>query len=119
LKPVGNKAAGKKLLTVRLGPTTAIAIEVRRGTKLDKSPMSVADEGTIVYRVDTTRNGDTRNEKSGPFELVSNPTKTTSGWNQYVVGTLKPNETTVVENFEIKVVQSAVDGDYVSVKRRN
>lgn len=114
LTPVGDKSEGKKLLTVKLGPATAIAIEVRRATRLDKSGMQASDEGTIVYRVDTSKSAD-----SGPFELVSNPTKTSPGWNQFVVGTMKPGEVTVIEGLEIRVLQSTAVGDYVSIRSRD
>jgi len=114
LTPVGNKTEGKKLLMAKLGPATAIAIEVRRATRLDKSGMQASDEGTIVYRVDTSKSAD-----SGPFELVSNPTKTSPGWNQFVVGTMKPGEVTVIEGLEIRVLQSTAVGDYVSIRSRD
>ena len=53
LTSVGSKSAGTKIAIIKLSPKTALAIENRRQTELDK--LRPDQEGVIVYRIDTAK----------------------------------------------------------------
>lgn len=111
LSPIGDPAIANKLVIIKLSSTTALAIEARRKSPFED--LKSSDEGVIVYRVDTTKS-----QGQGPFKIVSNPSKTLNYQNfQEVLGTLKPGESVTDSGFEIKVLQSASAGDFVSIKK--
>ena len=122
LSPVGVTSPLKKMLVVQLNPSYALAIEVRRETSFDRSSFLSEQGGVIVYRVDTTKQGNTGSPNEGPFKILSNLEKKVvyiNGANQipYTVGTMKPGESIEVEGVRIEVLRSVLEGDYVSIKQ--
>jgi hypothetical protein len=122
LSPVGVASPLKKMVVIQLNPSNALAIEVRRDTSFDRSSFLSEQGGVIVYRVDTTKQGNTGSPNEGPFKILSNLEKKVvyvNGANQipYTVGTMKPGESMEVEGIRIEVLRSVLEGDYVSIKQ--
>ena len=111
LSPIGVISSGKKMVVVKLSDTSALAIEVRRKSPFET--LNSSDEGVIVYRVDATKS-----QGQGPYKIVSNPNKLITYQNfPEILGTMKPGESVVDSGYEISVLQSVTDGDYVSIKK--
>lgn len=76
-----------------------------------------------MYRVDTTKQGNTGLLNEGPFKILSNLQKrvtyVSNDFNQipYTIGTMKPGESMEVEGVRIEVLRSVLEGDYVSIKQ--
>lgn len=123
LSPVGESSELKKMLVIQLNPTNALVIEVRRKTSSDRSTFLNEQSGVIVYRVDTTKQGNTGMPNAGPFKILSNLEKkviyVSNGSNQipYTIGTMKQGESIEVEGLRIEVLRSTVEGDYVLVNK--
>ena len=111
ISPIGTISDNKKIVIIKIDPTNALAIEVRRKSTFDN--LKNSDEGVIVYKVDTTKP-----QPQGPFTIISNPSKVINCENfTCVLGTMKPGEITKTAGLEIKVIQSNSEGDYVSIKK--
>ena len=125
LSPVGVTSQLKKILVIQSNPAYALVVEVRRETSFDRSSFLKEQGGVIVYRVDTTKQGNTGSPNAGPFKILSNLQKTityvSNDSNQipYTIGTMKPGESMQVEGVRIEVLQSTAEGDYVSVSKVN
>ncbi len=111
LSPIGVTAKDKKMVVIKLSPTSALAVEVRRKTPFED--LKPSDEGVIVYRVDTTKG-----QGLGAYSIVSNPNKSITNQSfPEVLGTMKPGESVTDSGYVIKVLQSTSVGDYVTVKK--
>lgn len=111
LSPIGTPTDSKKLVVIKVDDNHAIAIEVRRKSPFEN--LKSSDEGVIVYTVDTTKS-----QGEGPYEIVSNPTKTMVYQNfPEIIGTMKPGEKVTIGGYVISVIGSTSDGDYVSVTK--
>jgi hypothetical protein len=125
LSPVGVTSQLKKILVIQSTPAYAIVVEVRRETSFDRSSFLKEQGGVIVYRVDTTKQGNTGSPNAGPFKILSNLQKkityVSNDSNQipYTIGTMKPGESIQVEGVRIEVLRSTAEGDYVSVTKVN
>ena len=73
------------------------------------------DLGTIVYKVDVTKNGDTRDGNSGAITLLNDDKRKVFDKVDYGLGTIKQGETINNSGFQIKVLQSTSSGDMISV----
>jgi M6 family metalloprotease-like protein len=106
ITPLTENAPGVKAAIVRISETQALVMENRR-----KSPLNPIEEnqtGVLVYLVDGTINPG----KGAVTILYSNLTRT---YDNRLVGTLKPGDSVKHQNIIVKVLSSAVAGDYVSV----
>jgi hypothetical protein len=111
LSPIGVTAKDKKMVVIKLSPTSALAVEVRRKTPFED--LKSSDEGVIVYRVDTTKG-----QGLCAYSIISNPNKSITNQNfPEVLGTMKPGESVTDSGYVIKVLQSTSAGDYVTVKK--
>ncbi|NQW06665.1 MAG: hypothetical protein HQ476_04730 [SAR202 cluster bacterium] len=125
LSPVGVASQLKKMLVIQSNLAYALVIEVRRETSFDRSSFLKEQGGVIVYRVDTTKQGNTGSPKAGPFKILSNLQKkityVSNDLNQipYTIGTMKQGESIEIEGVRIEVLQSTAEGDYVSVSKVN
>jgi len=125
ISPVGISSQLKKMLVIQSNPSYALVIEVRRETAFDRSSFLSEQGGVIVYRVDTTKQGNTGSPNAGPFKILSNLEKlvtyVSNDFNQipYTIGTMKPGESMEVEGVRIEVLHSTAEGDYVSVSKIN
>jgi hypothetical protein len=125
LSPVGVASQLKKILVIQSNPAYALVVEVRRETSFDRSSFLREQGGVIVYRVDTTKQGNTGSPNAGPFKILSNLQKkityVSNDSNQipYTIGTMKQGESLEVEGVRIEVLQSTTEGDYVSVSKAN
>lgn len=110
LIPIGTAGANAKFVVVKLSETEALGIELRRKTDIDN--LTKADEGVLVYKIDTTvPTGE------GAFQIISNPTKFSAGTdgNRILLGTMKLNEETDFGGIKVKVVHEDSDSAYVAV----
>ena len=111
LSPIGDPSSKPKMVVIKLNSTKALVVEVRRKTPFEK--LSTAQEGVIVYTVDTTKG-----QGDGPVEIVSNPTKIIDSQNfSVVLGTMRKGDSTISNGYEIKLLHSNATGDYVSIKK--
>ena len=109
LTPIGDPSSKMKMIVIKLNSTTALVVELRRQTPFEK--LNSVNEGTIVYRVDTTKS-------QGPITILSNTNKIINSQNFGVVlGTMRRNESTTTNGYVIKVLHSTSTGDYVSIKK--
>jgi M6 family metalloprotease-like protein len=112
LTSVGSSTPGTKMVIIKLSPTTALGIENRRQTAIDK--LKSSDEGVIVYKIDTTKVGGT-----GAIKVLSNLNKTVPDkvGNAAPLATLTQGESITTDGFIIKVVKRVTAGDFVSVSK--
>jgi len=112
LTSVGSSTPGTKMVIIKLSPTTALGIENRRQTAIDK--LKSSDEGVIVYKIDTTKVGGT-----GAIKVLSNLNKTVPDkvGNAVPLATLTQGESITTDGFTIKVVKRVTAGDFVSVSK--
>jgi M6 family metalloprotease-like protein len=106
ITPLTENAPGVKTTIVRISETQAIVLENRRRSSLN--PIEENQAGVLVYLVDGTVNPG----KGAVTILYSNLTRT---FDNRLVGTLKPGDSVKHQNVTLKVLSSAVAGDYVSV----
>lgn len=106
ITPLTENAPGVKTTIVRISETQAIVLENRRRSSLN--PIEENQSGVLVYLVDGTVNPG----KGAVTILYSNLTRT---FDNRLVGTLKPGDSVKHQNVTVKVLSSAVAGDYVSV----
>lgn len=106
ITPLTENAPGVKTTIVRISETQAIVLENRRRSSLN--PIEENQAGVLVYLVDGTVNPG----KGAVTILYSNLTRT---FDNRLVGTLKPGDSVKHQNVTVKVLSSAVAGDYVSV----
>lgn len=112
ITPLSEANKGVKSTIVKLSPSTALVIEViRSSTNTELSP---ANEGVLVYKVDTKIPGG-----KGSVSIISKPEKIqpTKGGRGAVIGTMAFGESLQAEGFTIKVVKSAKGGEFVSVSK--
>jgi M6 family metalloprotease-like protein len=112
LTSVGSSTPGTKMAIIKLSPTTALGIENRRQTEIDK--LKSSDEGVIVYKIDTTKVSGT-----GAIQALSNLNKIISdrAGNGAPLSTMTPGESITTDGFTIKVLKRAANGDFVSISR--
>ena len=112
LTSVGSSSPGTKMVIIRLSPTSALGIENRRQTVLDK--LKTSDEGVIVYKIDTTKVSGT-----GAIKALSNLSKIIPdrAGNAAPLSTMTPGESITTDGFTIKVLKRAASGDFVSITR--
>jgi len=112
LTSVGSSTPGTKMVIIKLSPTTALGIENRRQTGLDK--LKSSDEGVIVYKIDTTKVDGT-----GAIQALSKLNKITRdrAGNPAPLSTMTPGESITTDGFTIKVLKRATNGDFVSISR--
>lgn len=106
ITPLTENAPGVKTTIVRISETQAIVLENRRRSSFN--PIEENQAGVLVYLVDGTVNPG----KGAVTILYSNLTRT---FDNRLVGTLKPGDSVKHQNVTVKVLSSAVAGDYVSV----
>jgi hypothetical protein len=106
ITPLTENAPGVKTTIVRISETQAIVLENRRRSSFN--PIEENQAGVLVYLVDGTVNPG----KGAVTILYSNLTRT---FDNRLVGTLKPGDSVKHQNVTLKVLSSAVAGDYVSV----
>jgi M6 family metalloprotease-like protein len=112
LTSVGSSSPGTKMVIIKLSPTTALGIENRRQTLLDK--LKTSDEGVIVYKIDTTKVSGT-----GAIKALSNLRKIIPdrAGNAAPLSTMTPGESVTTDGFTIKVLKRASSGDFVSITK--
>jgi M6 family metalloprotease-like protein len=112
LTSVGSSTPGTKMVIIKLSPTTALGIENRRQTGLDK--LKSSDEGVIVYKIDTTKVDGT-----GAIQALSKLNKITRdrAGNGAPLSTMTPGESISTDGFTIKVLKRSTNGDFVSISR--
>ena len=111
LSPIGVPTDTNKMIVIKISESKALAIEVRRKSPFEA--LKTSDEGVIVYRVDTNKG-----QGSGPFTLISNLNKQITYQNfTDILGTMKPGESVTDGGYQVSVLQSVGDGDYVSIKK--
>jgi len=112
ISPLGDANNSVKSTIVKLSPTSALVIEVLRTSSITK--LTPANEGVIVYKVDTTIAGG-----RGSISILSNPTKIQSlgGGRPGIIGTMAVGESIQAEGFTIKVLKSVKGGDFVSISK--
>ena len=110
LGPIGAAGENTKLVVVKLNETEALGIELRRKTDIDY--LTAEAEGVLVYKIDTKiPSGE------GAFQIVSNPTKFSTGTNgnRVLLGTMKLNEEVDFAGVKVKVIHEDSDSAYVSL----
>jgi hypothetical protein len=112
LTSVGSNIPGTKMVIIKLSPTTALGIENRRQTEIDK--LKSSDEGVIVYKIDTTKVSGT-----GAIQALSNLNKIISdrAGNGAPLSTMTPGESITTDGFTIKVLKRSVNGDFISISK--
>ena len=112
LTSVGSNTPGTKMVIIKLSPTTALGIENRRQTEIDK--LKSSDEGVIVYKIDTTKVSGT-----GAIQALSNLNKIISdrAGNGAPLSTMTPGESITTDGFTIKVLKRSANGDFVSISK--
>ena len=115
LSPVGENSSKKKIAIIKLDKDSALVIESRAHTSFDLPSLQSNDLGTIVYKVDVTKNGDTRDGNSGAITLLNDDKRKVFDKVDYGLGTIKQGETINNSGFLIKVLQSTSSGDMISV----
>lgn len=112
LSSVGSNSAGTKMVIIKLSSSTAVAVENRRQTEMDK--LKPNQEGVIVYKIDTSKVSGT-----GAIKVLSNLNKMVSdkAGNGVPIATLTPGESFTTDGFTIKVLKRATNGDFVSISK--
>jgi M6 family metalloprotease-like protein len=112
LTSVGSSTPGTKMVIIKLSPTTALGIENRRQTELDK--LKSSDEGVIVYKIDTTKVDGT-----GAIRVLSNLNKLVPDkvGNAAPLSTMTPGESITTDGFTIKVLKRSTNGDFISISK--
>ena len=112
LTSVGSSTPGTKMVIIKLSPTTALGIENRRQTEIDK--LKSSDEGVIVYKIDTTKVGGT-----GAIKVLSNLNKIVPdrAGNAVPLSTMTPGESITTDGFTIKVLKRSINGDFISISK--
>ena len=101
-------------MILRLSPSSALAIEVMRSSPENTFPSGY--EGVVVYKIDTKLPGG-----KGSISIISNAgeSQPNKGGSAGLIGTLSVGESVKFEEYTIKVLKNAADGDYVSVSKVN
>jgi M6 family metalloprotease-like protein len=112
LTSVGSSTPGTKMVIIKLSPTTALGIENRRQTEIDK--LKSSDEGVIVYKIDTTKVDGT-----GAIQALSNLNKIVPdrAGNAAPLSTMTPGESITTDGFTIKVLKRSINGDFISISK--
>ena len=112
LTSVGSSTPGTKMVVIKLSPTTALGIENRRQTEIDK--LKTSDEGVIVYKIDTTKVSGT-----GAIQALSNLNKIIPDrvGNAAPLSTMTPGESITTDGFTIKVLKRSTTGDFISISK--
>ena len=112
LTSVGSSTPGTKMVIIKLSPTTALGIENRRQTEIDK--LKTSDEGVIVYKIDTTKVSGT-----GAIQALSNLNKLMPDrvGNAAPLSTMTPGESITTDGFTIKVLKRSTNGDFISISK--
>jgi len=112
LTSVGSSTPGTKMVIIKLSPTTALGIENRRQTEMDK--LKSSDEGVIVYKIDTTKVDGT-----GAIKVLSNLNKLVPDkvGNAAPISTMTPGESITTDGFTIKVLKRSTNGDFISISK--
>jgi M6 family metalloprotease-like protein len=112
LTSVGSSTPGTKMVIIKLSPTTALGIENRRQTEIDK--LKSSDEGVIVYKIDTTKVDGT-----GAIRVLSNLNKLVPDkvGNAAPLSTMTPGESITTDGFTIKVLKRSTNGDFISISK--
>ena len=112
LTSVGSSTPGTKMVIIKLSPTTALGIENRRQTEIDK--LKTSDEGVIVYKIDTTKVSGT-----GAIQALSNLNKIIPdrAGNAAPLSTMTPGESITTDGFTIKVLKRSTTGDFISISK--
>ena len=112
LTSVGSSTPGTKMVVIKLSPTTALGIENRRQTEIDK--LKTSDEGVIVYKIDTTKVSGT-----GAIQALSNLNKLMPDrvGNAAPLSTMTPGESITTDGFTIKVLKRSTNGDFISISK--
>jgi M6 family metalloprotease-like protein len=106
IAPLTENAAGIKTTIIRLSETLALVIENRRKSSLNA--IDESQEGVLTYLVDGTIG-------QGIGAVTFLFAKLTTTRTNRLLGTLKPGESITHKNVTVKVLSSAIAGDYVSV----
>jgi M6 family metalloprotease-like protein len=106
ITPLSENTDGVKATVIKLSETQALVIENRRNSSLNRIARN--QEGVLVYVVD----GSIASNVGAVTILYSKLTKTAD---DRLIGTLKPGDSVKHKNVTVKVLSSAVAGDYVSV----
>jgi M6 family metalloprotease-like protein len=106
IAPLTENAAGIKTTIIRLSETQALVIENRRKSSLNA--IDESQEGVLTYLVDGTIG-------QGIGAVTFLFAKLTTTRTNRLLGTLKPGESITHKNVTVKVLSSAIAGDYVSV----
>jgi M6 family metalloprotease-like protein len=107
ITPLTENAEGVKATFIKLSETQVLVIENRRKSSLNS--IDTNQEGVLVYLVDGTIN-----PGLGAVTIIYSELTRTS--DDRLVGTLKPGDAINHKNITVKVLSSAVSGDYVSVE---
>jgi len=109
ITPIGSKSSGTKMVTFKLSSTTALVIESRRISTLDK--INSSEEGVLVYKV----NVNLGSNKGAVTMLYNNARARNANPNGMAgFGTLQVGEVLNAEGHTIKFIKRGKDGDFVS-----
>jgi len=107
ITPLSESTPGTKAVFVKISDTQVLALENRRTSQLDSVKRD--QEGILAYVVD----GTIENNLGAVTFLYS---KLTTTPDYRLIGTLQPGAGVKYKNVDIKVLSSAITGDYVSVE---
>lgn len=96
LRPLAQQSPAKKFLMIKTGDQTAIAVEIRTNSGLNKFPGSW--EGPLVYKIDSSKAG-----YEGVASLIT-PNKTRDYSTGLKIGTLKPGQKVSANGLSIQYV---------------
>ena len=107
LEAIGVNSDKKKMAVIPLTLTTAIVVESRRISPIDK--LKSSEEGVLVYKLDVTKKS---NEAA--VEVVFKKSKSRL---QELVGTLSQGEFVSIDGFKISVSKHSATGDFVTIRK--
>lgn len=106
ITPLSENKSGTKAVFVRISETQVLVVENRRASELNS--IDPSNEGILAYVVDgTIKSG------QGAITILYNKVKTNDQYR--LVSTLQPGESVTYKNVTIKVLSSAIAGDYVDI----
>jgi M6 family metalloprotease-like protein len=107
LEAVGVNSDTKKMAVIPLTATTAIVVESRRISSIDK--LKSSEEGVLVYKLDVNKKS---NEAA--IEVVFKKSKSRL---KQLVGTLSQGEFVSIDGFKISVSKHSATGDFVTIRK--
>jgi hypothetical protein len=112
LEAIGVTSGAKKMAVIPLTATTAIIVESRRISPIDK--LKSSEEGVLVYILDVTKKS---NEAAVEVVFTKSKSRRQSSTPAMLVGTLSPGEFVSIDGFKISVNKQSATGDFVTIRK--